>query len=89
MTSAWCRPGELIMCQKGVDRIGKIERGQTRWPGEWRRRGFRAVLGAPSDTELGFYFHRTTPDLNGVTVRKTGSPGMSVDHFRAISRVGG
>lgn len=42
------------------DHIGKIERGHTGWPGEWRRLGLRAVLGAASDTELGFYFHRTT-----------------------------
>jgi hypothetical protein len=41
--------------------IGRIERGQTRWPRKWRRVGCRAVLGAACDTDLGFYFHRTTP----------------------------
>jgi hypothetical protein len=41
--------------------VGRIERGQTRWPRKWRRVGCRAVLGATCDTDLGFYFHRTTP----------------------------
>jgi hypothetical protein len=50
------------------DHIGKIERGQTRWPGEWRRLGFRAVLDAPSDTELGFWFYRSAGRMRDVTV---------------------
>jgi tetratricopeptide (TPR) repeat protein len=41
--------------------IGRIERGETRWPGKWRRAGLRAVLGANSDADLGIYFHRTNP----------------------------
>jgi hypothetical protein len=32
--------------------IGRIERGQTRWPRKWRRVGCRAVLGATCDTDL-------------------------------------
>src|SRR3712207_6761979 len=35
--------------------IGKLERGEHRWPRARRREAFRAVLGAASDTELGFY----------------------------------
>jgi hypothetical protein len=41
--------------------VGRIERGQTRWPRKWRRVGCRAVLGVTNDTDLGFYFHRNTP----------------------------
>ncbi|MCA2216296.1 hypothetical protein [Jidongwangia harbinensis] len=38
--------------------IGKLERGETRWPGRARRDGFRAVLDVHTDAELGFYRHR-------------------------------
>lgn len=42
------------------DSVGLVERGLTHWPGHWRRIGCRAVLGAATDAELGFYFHRAT-----------------------------
>lgn len=38
--------------------VGKLERGETHWPGRTRREGFRAVLGATNDAELGFYRNR-------------------------------
>lgn len=41
--------------------IGGLERGTTRWPQAPRRRALRAVLGAGSDTELGFYNPRMSP----------------------------
>lgn len=41
--------------------IGKLERGQTRWPGERRREAFRAVLHAKTNAELGFYIVRGMP----------------------------
>jgi hypothetical protein len=40
--------------------IGKLERGEIRWPGRTRREGFRAVLGATNDAELGFFRTRRT-----------------------------
>lgn len=36
-------------------RIGKLERGQTRWPRAHVRAGLRAVLGAEKDADLGLY----------------------------------
>jgi tetratricopeptide (TPR) repeat protein len=40
--------------------IGKLERGEHRWPGERRREAFRAVLHAEADSDLGFYITRGT-----------------------------
>jgi hypothetical protein len=37
--------------------IGKLERGENRWPREKRREAFRAILHA-TDAELGFYIYR-------------------------------
>jgi len=42
--------------------IGKLERGEHRWPGRLRREAFRAVLGAATDAELGFYILRGAID---------------------------
>lgn len=38
--------------------VGKYERGEYRWPQRAYRDGLRAVLGAASDAELGFYIVR-------------------------------
>ncbi|RKR88397.1 hypothetical protein BDK92_2718 [Micromonospora pisi] len=40
--------------------IGKLERGEHRWPSEERRAALRHVLDAPTDTELGLYSPRRT-----------------------------
>lgn len=54
--------------------IGKLERGEIRWPGERRREAFRAVLRAETDAELGFHgsrrrrrtqAHSTIKDVEG------------------------
>lgn len=55
------------------DDVGRIERGATRWPGHWRRVGCRAVLDAATDTELGFYFHRSG-QANVTGMASTGEP---------------
>ena len=34
--------------------IGKLENGIICWPGKWYREALRAILGAPTDTALGF-----------------------------------
>jgi hypothetical protein len=46
--------------QVGLDDnyVGKLERGEHRWPGNLYREAFRVVLDASSDTELGFYVVR-------------------------------
>jgi hypothetical protein len=38
--------------------VGKLERGQHRWPNERYREAFRAVLGAADDAEIGFFIVR-------------------------------
>ncbi|MGI5213391.1 hypothetical protein [Plantactinospora sp. CA-290183] len=38
--------------------IGKLERGEHRWPSEERRTALRHVLGTPTDTQLGLYSPR-------------------------------
>jgi hypothetical protein len=40
--------------------IGKLERGEHRWPSEERRAALRHVLGTPTDTQLGLYSPRRT-----------------------------
>ncbi|SCF01131.1 hypothetical protein GA0070562_5102 [Micromonospora tulbaghiae] len=40
--------------------IGKLERGEHRWPSEERRAALRLVLGAASDADLGLYSPRRT-----------------------------
>ncbi len=43
--------------------VGKLERGEHRWPQRAYREAFRAVLGACTDAELGFYvMRRESPD---------------------------
>lgn len=38
--------------------VGGLERGEYRWPGADYRRAFRAVLGAATDVDLGFFITR-------------------------------
>jgi hypothetical protein len=42
--------------------VGKLERGGHRWPRTDYRAGFRAILGAATDAELGFYVTRRSSD---------------------------
>jgi hypothetical protein len=41
-----------------ANHIGKLERGEHRWPNDLRREAFRHVLDADTDAELGFYIIR-------------------------------
>ena len=41
--------------------IGRLERGEIRWPGKLRREAFRAVLGVTGDSQIGFYIARVAP----------------------------
>src|SRR5262245_43634070 len=47
--------------------IGKLERGEHRWPNDVRREGFRHVLKAATDTDLGFYIVRGLRSESAVT----------------------
>ncbi|GAA3344802.1 hypothetical protein GCM10020358_49500 [Amorphoplanes nipponensis] len=46
--------------------IGKLERGEHRWPGEERRAALRAALEADSDAALGLFNPRRTDDQSNV-----------------------
>jgi len=50
--------------------IGKLERGDHRWPGKQRREAFRAVLHAQTNAGLGFHINRRT---------RVGHPGSVVE----------
>jgi transcriptional regulator with XRE-family HTH domain len=43
-----------------ADYVSKLERGVYRWPGKHYRGALRAVLGASTDSDLGFYSTRST-----------------------------
>ena len=47
--------------------IGKLERGEHRWPSEERRAALRHVLGAATDSELGLYSPRRTDSVPSPT----------------------
>jgi hypothetical protein len=44
--------------------VGKVERGETRWPVEERRAALRAVLGVTSDGEIDLYSPRPTRQID-------------------------
>ncbi|MFD0746673.1 hypothetical protein ACFQ1L_36065 [Phytohabitans flavus] len=53
--------------------IGKLERGETRWPSDQRRAALRHVLGATTDTQLGLYVQRRSDRVQEGPFH--GSPG--------------
>ena len=58
--------------------IGKLERGENRWPREKRREAFRAILHAATDAELGFYIYRKSR-LDLADAQPEPSPATSDD----------
>jgi tetratricopeptide (TPR) repeat protein len=63
--------------------IGRYERGEVHWPGDWRLFGLRGVLGVDSDVELGFYPNRKTSTSSVVTGHRPPSP--DIDGERSTS----
>ena len=55
--------------------IGKLERGEFRWPGALYREALRAVMRAETDAELGFYPIRRTDDSEPATCGTRLAPG--------------
>ncbi|GGN93661.1 hypothetical protein GCM10010112_82150 [Actinoplanes lobatus] len=54
--------------------IGRLERGVTRWPADFRREAFRSVLEVEADHQLGFYIVRSsvaTSDIEPATPAST------------------
>lgn len=56
--------------------VGRLERGKVTWPGQHYRAGFRAVLGATTDADLGFFPSNRRPvtPLAAVLDDSEGSP---------------
>jgi hypothetical protein len=63
---------ERYQCEATLDanHIGKLERGEHRWPNDPRREAFRHVLKAATDAELGFYIMRGMHLAPAVTVEE-------------------
>jgi hypothetical protein len=60
--------------------IGRLERGEIHWPGRLRREGFRAVLNAQTDADLGFYRYRLSKGRNdAATVTSSAGPVHQVN----------
>ncbi|WP_240670717.1 XRE family transcriptional regulator [Actinoplanes solisilvae] len=53
--------------------IGRLERGENRWPGKRRREAFRAVLHAQTDSEIGFYIDRASVATSQAAPTPSGS----------------
>ena len=67
--------------------IGKLERGETRWPHEKRRAALRHVLHATTDDDLGLYSPRiTTQESTGAARASFGSAAIGNPAVRASGR---
>jgi len=68
--------------------VGKLERGEHRWPTDRHREGFRAVLGAATDADLGFYIIRSPrqgPPSRGEHAIPAVSAALSARRHRSIA----
>lgn len=54
LVNAYVWKHHKTMTSVDANHIGKIERGGVRWPSKLCREAFRAILGVPTDTALGF-----------------------------------
>ena len=57
--------------------IGRYERGEVHWPGDWRLFGLRGVLGVDSDSELGFFPNRKTSTSSVITADRPQPPDVN------------
>ncbi|MEV4199362.1 hypothetical protein [Micromonospora globbae] len=63
--------------------VGKLERGHHRWPQAIYREAFRAVLGAGTDAEIGFYINRGNGTaIDGDLVAQPPPPHQELDTHR-------
>jgi hypothetical protein len=63
--AAWLFEQAGHVANIGAEYVGKLERGEHRWPSAHYRTAFRAVLGAESDAQLGFFVIRGGNDAPG------------------------
>lgn len=69
--------------------VGKLERGRHRWPQALYREAFRAVLGAASNKEIGFYIVRSSQASRPAPLPESGKiegmgPGWVASALRTI-----
>src|SRR6266498_909804 len=62
--------------------IGKLERGDHRWPHDLYREGFRVVLGVTTDADLDFFIVRDMPSARAVAAAQ---PEASYEPFDALA----
>jgi hypothetical protein len=63
-----------------ANQVGKLEQGVNTWPRALRREAYRAVLGAASDAELGFFNIRRK--AQPTTLPQSGADEESVNGYR-------
>lgn len=67
--------------------VGRLERGLRRWPNADYRAGFRAVLGAGSDAELGFRQPRRGEDGENRAVEKPEAARGAIETVEFVEAV--
>ncbi len=76
--NAYLAPKDESEATLDSNHIGKLERGDHRWPNDLRREAFRHVLKAATDAELGFHIIRGLHSESAVAVEKWSSdPGLT------------
>lgn len=67
--------------------VGKLESGRHRWPNARYRQGFRHVLDADSDTEIGFYVSRGSVSVQEPTAAPDDAPAsaLTLDDLQHIA----
>ncbi|GAA1025613.1 helix-turn-helix transcriptional regulator [Virgisporangium ochraceum] len=85
-------PGRSLTAQYVDARwVGKLERGEHRWPSAERRAGLRRALGALSDSQLGLFVPRRTdaPKADSTVIPMVDVPAIrgSLQRYVAISTV--
>lgn len=59
--------------------IGRLERGENRWPGKRRREAFRSVLGVQTDSGIGFYIDRASAATSDAASTASNSTVSDID----------
>jgi hypothetical protein len=67
--------------------VGKLERGDHRWPSEPYRDAFQAILGAASPADLGFYPGRQASEHAQVDADLPPAPGDLTDLLPAVTEI--
>jgi hypothetical protein len=71
--------GERARREAALDanHVGKLERGEHRWPNDLRREAFRHILDAATDAELGFHIIRGLSSPTAHAAQPPAGDGMA------------